>query len=104
MGIKHFKGRKKRQFVHIKTPPWILKGGLKKYEMKLLKKDWEDLQRAAEMNLKQAMISVEQFQTLLDLSTKRLAEFPADEPKKNDDTEKEADEILKDLIDGAAGD
>jgi len=101
MGIKHSRGRHSR--VHIKTPSWLLKGGLKKYEMKLLKKDWEELKRAAEMNLKQAMISVEQFETLLALSEKKLAEFPI-EAEKTEDTEKKADEIIADLIDGASGD
>ncbi len=93
MGIKHSKGRHVR--VHIKTPAWVLKGELKKYEMELIKEDWVNLKKAAEMNLKQSMISVEQFQTLLELSTRKLAEFPVE------DTEKTAEEIVKNLMDEA---
>ena len=61
-------------------------------EVKLAKKDWEELKKAAEMNMKQSLISVEQFTALLDLSEKRLAEFPTD------------DEESKEILDALTGD
>lgn len=44
------------------------------------KKDWEDLKKVSEMNLKQARISEQQFLTLLDLCIQRLAAYPKEEP------------------------
>ena len=46
--------------------------------MEITKKDWEDLKKSAELNLKQNIISTYQFQTLLDLATSKIAEFPVE--------------------------
>jgi len=63
--------------------------------MELERKDWEDLKKQAELNLKQAMISQMQFQKLLDLSLEKLAEFKPEEEKEAEALEEEIDKSLQ---------
>jgi len=60
--------------------------------MEIEKKDWEELKRNAEMNLKQSMISTYQFQTLCDLCDTKLSEMESE-------IEKEVEDVLKDGAD-----
>lgn len=58
----------------------------------LTKEDWQDLKTSSEKNLKAYMIGVLQFQNLLELAEKELAEFP-DETK---EVEKEIEKVMDD--------
>lgn len=62
--------------------------------MDLTKKDWLDLKASAEAQIKLNTISLVQFETLLELANKKIAEFP-DEAKI---AEKELEELTKQPI------
>jgi hypothetical protein len=59
--------------------------------MELSKKDWQEQERITRNMLSQTLISLELYKTILALIETKISEFKSDD-------EKEADELMKELL------